>query len=88
MTEVLLAIEEGVATLTLAAPGGGMSWREEAAQLPNLAPPPFGVNPSSTALVIVDMQYVDAHRDYALGVSLKRPTRRPGTSTSRRSSSS
>ncbi len=48
-----------------------MSWREEAAQLPNLAPPPFGVNPSSTALVIVDMQYVDAHRDYALGVSLK-----------------
>ena len=48
-----------------------MNWREEAAQLPNLAPPPFGVNPTSTALVIVDMQYVDAHRDYALGASLK-----------------
>lgn len=49
-----------------------MSWREEAALLPNLAPPVFDVTASTTALVIVDMQYVDAHRDYALGASLKK----------------
>jgi biuret amidohydrolase len=48
-----------------------MSWRDQAALLPNLAPPTFDVTASTTALVIVDMQYADAHRDYALGVSLK-----------------
>lgn len=49
-----------------------MSWREQAAALPNLAPVEFDVNASMSALVVVDMQYLDAHRDYGLGVSLRK----------------
>ena len=49
-----------------------MSWRDDAAALPNLAPLDFELATSRTALVIVDMQYVDAHRDYGLGASLKK----------------
>ena len=47
------------------------TWRTEAATLPNFAPTEFDVDPSTTALVIVDMQYVDAHPDYGLGRHLK-----------------
>jgi nicotinamidase-related amidase len=49
-----------------------MSWREDVARLPSLAPTQFAMSPDSTALVVVDMQYVDAHRDYGLGESLRR----------------
>ena len=48
-----------------------MSWRDEAALLPNLAPVAFELDADRTALVVVDMQYVDAHRDYGLGASLR-----------------
>jgi nicotinamidase-related amidase len=33
--------------------------------------PPFDVAPGKTALVIVDMQYADAHRDYGFGALAK-----------------
>lgn len=33
--------------------------------------PPFEVAPGKTALVIVDMQYLDAHRDYGFGVAAR-----------------
>ena len=49
-----------------------MSWREEVAGLPSLAPVEFSLDTDRTALVIVDMQYVDAHRDHGLGESLRR----------------
>ena len=45
------------------------NWRAAVATLPNFAPADF--DPSTTALVIVDMQYVDAHPDYGLGRHLK-----------------
>jgi nicotinamidase-related amidase len=48
-----------------------MSWREDAAALPALAPPPVELSVSATALVVIDLQYVDAHREYALGAKLK-----------------
>jgi nicotinamidase-related amidase len=48
-----------------------VSWREAAEALPALGPPEFELGPATTALVVVDMQYVDAHRDHALGISLK-----------------
>jgi nicotinamidase-related amidase len=48
-----------------------MGWREEVAALPALAPVDFDLRAESTALVVVDMQYVDAHRDYGLGVLLR-----------------
>lgn len=32
----------------------------------------FELNPQETALVVVDMQYSDAHRDYGLGLKAKR----------------
>jgi nicotinamidase-related amidase len=33
--------------------------------------PPFEVAPGKTAFVIVDMQYLDAHRDYGMGLDAK-----------------
>jgi nicotinamidase-related amidase len=45
-------------------------WRERAASLPALAPESFEIDPGRTALLVVDLQYVDAHRDYGLGKSL------------------
>ena len=48
-----------------------MAWRDEAAVLPNLSPTAFDLTQAGTALVIVDMQYVDAHRDHGLGESLR-----------------
>jgi nicotinamidase-related amidase len=48
-----------------------MSWREDAETLPNLGPAEFVVTLGSVALVIIDMQYFDAHRDYGLGADLK-----------------
>jgi nicotinamidase-related amidase len=48
-----------------------MSWREDVAALPSFAPARFELDAARTALVIVDMQYVDAHRDYGLGKSLR-----------------
>jgi biuret amidohydrolase len=48
-----------------------MGWRDEVERLPSLAPTEFEVDPERTALIIVDMQYVDAHRDYGLGASLR-----------------
>jgi nicotinamidase-related amidase len=49
-----------------------MTWREEAEALPNFSPVRFAVNPATTALVVIDMQYLDAHPDYGLGAYLKR----------------
>ncbi|QLQ09750.1 MAG: cysteine hydrolase [Nocardioidaceae bacterium] len=48
-----------------------MGWREYAETLPNLAPVVFDVTSGRVALIIVDMQYVDAHRDYGLAVKLR-----------------
>jgi nicotinamidase-related amidase len=48
-----------------------MGWREEVAALPDLSPGAFDLRPETTGLVLVDMQYVDAHRDYGLGAGLK-----------------
>lgn len=48
-----------------------MGWREEAAKLPDLSPTSFQLTAGGTALVIVDMQYVDAHRDHGLGEALR-----------------
>jgi nicotinamidase-related amidase len=48
-----------------------MDWRDEVERLPRLAPTEFEIEPGKTGLVIVDMQYVDAHREYGLGKSLK-----------------
>jgi biuret amidohydrolase len=48
-----------------------MGWREDVKRLPALAPVEFDINPARTGLIIVDMQYVDAHRDYGLGANLK-----------------
>jgi nicotinamidase-related amidase len=48
-----------------------MSWREDVAALPSFAPASFELTGETTALVVVDMQYVDAHRDYGLGKSLR-----------------
>lgn len=48
-----------------------MSWREDVAALPSFAPAEFELAAARTALVVVDMQYVDAHRDYGLGKSLR-----------------
>ncbi len=33
--------------------------------------PEYGVEPDTTALMIIDMQYVDAHRDWGMGKKLK-----------------
>lgn len=49
-----------------------MSWRDDVSALPNLSPADFKISPPATGLVIVDMQYVDAHRDYGLGASLRK----------------
>jgi nicotinamidase-related amidase len=51
--------------------GHGVTWREDAAVLPNFAPARFAVDPAATALLIIDMQYLDAHPDYGLGAYLK-----------------
>ena len=51
-----------------------MTWREEAARLPNLSPAEFVLNPETTGLLVIDMQYVDAHRDHGLGKSPQRDT--------------
>ena len=48
-----------------------MDWRDEVERLPRLAPTEFDIDPPRTGLVIVDMQYVDAHREYGLGKSIK-----------------
>jgi nicotinamidase-related amidase len=48
------------------------TWRQEAEALPNFAPSRFAADPASTALLLIDMQYLDAHPDYGLGAYLKR----------------
>jgi nicotinamidase-related amidase len=48
-----------------------MSWRNDVQGLPNFAPAEFELEAAKTGLLVVDMQYVDAHRDYALGKSLR-----------------
>ncbi len=48
-----------------------MGWREEAAELPDLSPGEFELTAGGTALVIVDMQYVDAHREHGLGEAFR-----------------
>ena len=52
--------------------GSLVTWREEAEALPNFAPVRFTVEPATTALLLIDMQYLDAHPDYGLGAYLKR----------------
>jgi nicotinamidase-related amidase len=49
-----------------------MTWRQEAEGLPNFAPGRFEVDAQTTALLLIDMQYLDAHPDYGLGAHLKR----------------
>jgi nicotinamidase-related amidase len=49
-----------------------MTWREQAEALPNFAPASFDVDAATTALLLIDMQYLDAHPDYGLGAHLKR----------------
>lgn len=44
-----------------------MSWRDELDRLPRLGPSQVELEPGTTALVVVDMQYVDAHADYGFG---------------------
>jgi nicotinamidase-related amidase len=51
--------------------GSVVTWREEAEALPNFAPARFAVDPATTALLLIDMQYLDAHPDYGLGAYLK-----------------
>lgn len=46
------------------------SWRQELSLWPPLAPD-FKIEPQKTALVIIDMQYLDAHADYGLGKIMK-----------------
>lgn len=48
-----------------------MSWRDRLQGLPSFAPAAFEIEPAKTGLVVIDMQYLDAHRDYGLGKSLK-----------------
>ena len=48
-----------------------MGWRDDLKRLPFLAPVEFEVDPQRVGLIVVDMQYVDAHRDYGLGQSFK-----------------
>lgn len=48
-----------------------MSWRDDLERLPLLAPVAFEIEPEKTGLVVIDMQYVDAHREHGLGKSLK-----------------
>lgn len=51
---------------------GEAGWRKEADALPNFSPARFEVDAESTALVLVDLQYLDAHPEYGLGSHLKR----------------
>ncbi len=48
-----------------------MSWREEVAALPRLSPTEFDVDPESTALMLIDVQYIDASREHGWGPDLK-----------------
>lgn len=48
-----------------------MSWKDGVDRLPALAPVEFDIDPRRTGLVIIDMQYLDAHREYGLGRNLK-----------------
>lgn len=48
-----------------------MSWRDGLAALPNLSPAGFQLDARKSALFVVDMQYIDAHRDHGLGTMLK-----------------
>ncbi|WP_100812297.1 cysteine hydrolase family protein [Microbacterium sp. BR1] len=48
-----------------------MTWREDVEALPRLAPEQFDLSIDDTALVIIDMQYVDASRDHGWGPSLR-----------------
>src|ERR1700733_15078081 len=47
------------------------SWRQEAERLPNFAPVRFDVVRETTGLVLIDLQYLDAHPEYGLGAPLK-----------------
>lgn len=46
------------------------SWREGLGKYPRIVAD-FGVDPRKTALIVVDMQYYDAHPDYGLGRIIK-----------------
>ena len=48
-----------------------MSWKDGVEKLPALSPVEFDIDPRRTGLVIIDMQYLDAHREYGLGRNLK-----------------
>jgi biuret amidohydrolase len=50
---------------------GSSTWRSEAERLPNFAPVRFDVARETTGLVLIDLQYLDAHPDYGLGAHLK-----------------
>jgi nicotinamidase-related amidase len=45
--------------------------RDVVARLYYNGEPPFNVSPGKTALVIIDMQYLDAHREYGFGVDAR-----------------
>lgn len=46
-------------------------WRQAISGLPNLSPQ-FKLEPARTALLIIDMQYLDAHPDYNFGAFIQR----------------
>jgi nicotinamidase-related amidase len=46
-------------------------WRQDILDLPDLSPATFEFERESTALVLVDLQYVDAHRDHGWGPMLR-----------------
>jgi nicotinamidase-related amidase len=48
------------------------TWRQEAEALPNFSPAHFDVDVASTGLLLIDLQYLDAHPEYGLGAHLKR----------------
>ncbi|HKP17924.1 MAG TPA: isochorismatase family cysteine hydrolase [Gaiellaceae bacterium] len=51
--------------------GGSDGWRERAARLPSLAPQRLELRRETCALLVVDLQYMDAHRDHGLGQALR-----------------
>jgi len=48
-----------------------LNWRDEVAALPKLAPRDFAVTMRDTVLLVVDMQYSDASRDFGWGPALR-----------------
>lgn len=48
-----------------------MNWKDEVAALPRLSPSEFDVDPATTALMLIDVQYSDASRNHGWGPNLR-----------------